>query len=110
MPTDYKKLLEVCPVLEKKEDEIVQKMPTLPQGKVDTFVNFLGDDVSSKALQAQPELLEEKRKAQEAERRAIANGDDKAFSNAMDAGMAVDKKAVDNVRAVCKPPPAPLTS
>jgi hypothetical protein len=106
MPTDYEKLRALCPALEKEEAELRQKLP-------ETLVNVVLDTmtaVSHDALQAQPKLTEQQRRAFETQERALAKGDrktaDKAFTDAHDAS----KKSMDNLRDVCRAPSPPLVS
>jgi hypothetical protein len=107
MPTDYTKLRELCPELEKQETELRQE---LPEVAVNAVLNTMGN-VNHDALQAQPELAAEQRQAFDAQERALAKGDrkaaDKAFIDAHDAS----KKSMDNLRDVCRAPsPPPLVS
>jgi hypothetical protein len=107
MPTDYKKLRELCPELEKQETELRQELPDVA---VYALINTVGN-VSHDALQAQPELAEEQRQAFGAQERALAKGDRKAADTAFTDAYGASKKSMDNLRDVCRAPsPPPLVS
>jgi hypothetical protein len=107
MPTNYDKLRALCPVLEKKEDELQKTL--LPPGLATVILDTMGN-LNTDALEAQPKLAEEQRRAFETNERAHAQGDwktaDKAFTDAYAAG----KKSMDNLREVCRAPSPPLVS
>ena len=69
MPTDYKKLRELCPELEKKEDDLRK---TIVPEIVSRSILDTTSVIAHEALQAQPELAEQQRRADEAKRSAHA--------------------------------------
>ena len=104
--TDYKKLRELCPELEKKETELRQQVPGM---FVDVILDTMGA-LNSDALEAQPKLAEQQRRAFQAQDDALAKGDRPAANAAFTKAYDASKKAMDNLRGVCRPPSAPLVS
>ena len=100
MPTDYKKLLELCPEIDRVDDVLRKALPGVDQKTREELV--IADSVGTKAVQgaleAQPELLEEARRTDE------RNASQRYSDTAIREWATVRGTAVDELRKVCRTP------
>ncbi len=100
MTTDYKKLPELCPEIDRADEELQRALPSHSREKREMIVtaDSAGKKPVEGALEAQPELSEAARKAQERVEQERGSPD------SIDASIKVRVEALDRLRKVCQTP------
>jgi len=113
MPTDYKKMLEGCRLLDEKEKITgrILDSKTLREG-ARHLADFENNSIKlyNKTMEAQPELRQELREEARKGDKAEAEGNQEVYHSAVAVVSALMKRAENNLKAFCKPPKPPLMS
>jgi hypothetical protein len=98
--TDYKKLMELCPEIDRADEELRKALPSYSKQVRERWItaDSAGQKAVEGALEAQPELLEASHRATERVERE--RGSDASINESID----VKAAALDQLRKVCRTP------